>query len=102
MASHDDLFVPAKDNESNLVSIGVEGKVAEPFGPTLEDWLKDASEGKKKRLSFIKEKIALDLDIPGTIRYQLFHRMVSAVIEAERFIAKSAVMPVHSFSKGSL
>jgi len=99
MASHNDLFVLAKDSEDDLVSITVEGKVAEPFGPTLEEWLKDASQGKKKRLEFIKEKLALDLDIPEKIRYQLLHRMVSAVIEAERFNAKSAVMLVHSFSK---
>lgn len=99
--SQNDLFVLAKDAEGEMVSIAVEGKVAEPFDSTLGEWLKDASEGKKKRLEFIRERLALDLDIPGTIRYQLLHRMVSAVIEAERFNAKSAVMLVHSFSKES-
>jgi hypothetical protein len=33
-----------------------------------------------------------------TLRYQLFHRTASAIIEARRFRARDAVMIVHSFS----
>ena len=33
------------------------------------------------------------------IRYQLLHRTVSALIEAERFKAQNALMLVHSFSE---
>ena len=33
------------------------------------------------------------------IRYQLLHRTVSALIEAEKFTANNALMLVHSFSE---
>jgi hypothetical protein len=36
--------------------------------------------------------------VPDAIRYQLLHRAASVVIEAERFNASYAVLPVHSFS----
>jgi len=55
--------------------------------------------GKQERLSFIQSKLRLAIELPATTRYQLLHRMVSAVLEAERFRAKSAVMLVHSFSE---
>jgi hypothetical protein len=35
------------------------------------------------------------------IRYQLIHRTVSALIEAERLGAKNAMMLVHSFSQSN-
>jgi hypothetical protein len=35
------------------------------------------------------------------VRYQLLHRAASAVLEAERFCAKHAVMLVHSFSQSN-
>jgi hypothetical protein len=37
--------------------------------------------------------------VPGTIRYQLLHRTVSTIIEAQQFNAAHAVMLVHSFSQ---
>jgi hypothetical protein len=39
--------------------------------------------------------------VPGTIRYQLLHRTVSAIIEAQRFNAAHALMLVHSFSQSN-
>jgi hypothetical protein len=36
-----------------LVTIMVEGKVAEPFGETLESWLNSPTPGKLKRLASI-------------------------------------------------
>jgi hypothetical protein len=80
------------------VSIAVEGKVAEPFGETVSEWLQDASEGKRDRLAFLCNQLGLEPLIPGDIRYQLLHRTASAVIEAGRFGANRAMMLVHSFS----
>jgi hypothetical protein len=37
--------------------------------------------------------------VPVSIRYQLLHRAASAVIEADRFNARHALMLVHSFSQ---
>ena len=42
--------------------------------------------------------LALGEPPSGNIRYQLMHRTASAVIEAQRFRARFAVMIVHSFS----
>ena len=50
--SQNDLFVLA-NGEQGLVTIMVEGKVAEPFGETLESWLNSPTPGKLKRLAFI-------------------------------------------------
>lgn len=81
-----------------MVSIAVEGKVSEAFGPTLEEWRKDLTPGKEKRQSFICDLLELDVQLPGSIRYQLLHRTASAILEARRFNAEHAMMLVHSFS----
>jgi hypothetical protein len=97
-ASQNDLFVLAKAADDNLVSITVEGKVNESFGPTVKAWLKEPSPGKEKRWEFLCASLGLVDEIPGDIRYQLFHRTVSALVEAERFNAPYAMMIVQSFS----
>ena len=99
--SQNDLFVLAR-NEQGLVSIMVEGKVSEPFGPTIAEWLRTPTPGKLKRLAFLQSKLGLEGELPETIRYQLLHRTVSAIMEAERFCAGTAVMLVHSFSPDCL
>ena len=50
--SQNDLFVLA-NGEQGLVTIMVEGRVAEPFRETLESWLNSPTSGKLKRLEFI-------------------------------------------------
>ncbi|MFQ5486021.1 MAG: hypothetical protein ACE5DO_11905 [Desulfobacterales bacterium] len=95
--SQNDIFVLARA-EQQLMTITVEGKVSEPFGPTIDEWLKKDSSGKRKRLSYLCEKLGLPEEVERKIRYQLLHRTASALIEAERFSASSALMLVHSFS----
>jgi len=96
--SQNDLFVLGKAQDGNLISIMIEGKASETFGPTIEDWMKDISIGKQERINFIKDKLMIKNDIPINLRYQLFHRIVSAIVEAEKFSAKYAIMIIHSFS----
>jgi hypothetical protein len=84
-ASQCDIWILAKDDR-DLVSIAVEGKVAETFGPTVKEWMMNASSRKKERIQFLQSKLELD-DIPDSIRYQLLHRTVAAIREAERFEA---------------
>lgn len=96
--SQNDLFVLAKA-QGRLIAITIEGKVAEPFGPTLEEWITGASPGKERRLSFLKELLRLPETVSLKIRYQLLHRSASAMLEAIRFKADMAVMIVHSFSQ---
>jgi hypothetical protein len=96
--SQNDLFVLAKAADGNLMSIMVEGKVSETFGEKLSEWTMPMTAGKSKRFLFLMDKLGLTEPIPLTIRYQLFHRLVSAIIEAEHFRAKYAVMVIQSFS----
>jgi len=81
-----------------LVACAIEGKVDEPFGPTIGEWLVNASPGKRRRLTFLCGVLGLTEPAPVHIRYQLLHRTASALIEAERFHATAAVMIVQSFS----
>jgi hypothetical protein len=100
--SQNDVYVIAKTRAGDVVSITIEGKVEEPFGPTLKEWNASESKGRKERLSFLKEKLGLKNDLPPELRYQLLHRTASAVIEAERINARYAVMIVHSFHKENM
>lgn len=93
--SQSDVWVLARTPES-LVSIAVEGKVSESFGPTIAEWF-TPSPGKIRRLGFLCEQLGLSFPPSGHLRYQLFHRTASAVIEARRIHADQAVMVVHSF-----
>ena len=98
-ASQNDLFILAKGG-GKLFSITVEGKVSEPFGDKyINDWYKDPSPGKMKRLGFLCALLGLRPDKVSDIRYQLLHRTASAVLEAQRFNAPNAMMLVHSFSQ---
>jgi len=99
--SQNDIFILAlAKGNCQLISITVEGKVKEGFEDTVAEWLnKDNSEGKRKRLKFLLNKLQLNEDKVKPIRYQLLHRTASAIIEAERFGAKNSLMLVHSFSQ---
>jgi len=96
--SQNDVWVLAR-TPSDLVSVAVEGKVSEPFGPIVSEWFSHPSPEKEERLGFLCAKLGLAFPPPGDVRYQLLHRTASAIIEAERFHARRAVMLVHSFSQ---
>lgn len=97
--SQNDVFVLAKASDGNLISIAVEAKVSEPFDKTVAEWISKPTPGKIERLDFLRSKLGLINSEIGNIRYQLFHRLASAIIEAERFGARYAVMVIHSFSQ---
>lgn len=94
--SQSDVFALVR-HQSGLATYTIEGKVDEPFGPTVGEWLVDASSGKRERLDFILDLLGI-AQCPDIIRYQLLHRTASALVEAERFGANLAGMIVHSFS----
>ena len=97
-SSQNDVWVLARTPD-DLVSMAVEGKVAGPFGPCVGEWLTGASAGKLERLEFLCGLLGLHFPPPPDICYQLLHRTASAVIEANRFHARHAVMLVHCFSR---
>lgn len=96
--SQNDIFVLAR-SAAGPVSIMVEGKVDESFGPTVKEWLVQASAGKQKRLRFLVRSLGLGSQPQGAIRYQLLHRAVSAILTGEQYHAVAAILVVHSFSK---
>jgi hypothetical protein len=97
--SQNDIYVVAKGN-GDLITIMVEGKVSESFDKKVDEWLgKEHSLGKDERLGFLLDKLNLHGTEVKEIRYQLLHRTVSAILEAEKINAKHAIMLVHSFSQ---
>ena len=96
--SQNDVFVLARGSDG-LVSIAVEGKVSEPFDSPVDQRFAKPTPGQSTRLAFLLELLELDRNDVGEIGYQLLHRTASAILEAERFGARHAVMLVHSFSQ---
>ena len=95
--SQTDIMVLARAGR-DLAAVAVEGKVEESFGELVGSWRQHDSEGKTERLAYLTELLGLrGRDLDG-IRYQLLHRTASALLTAERFAARHAVMLVHSFS----
>jgi len=94
-----DIWVLAKC-DGDLISIAVEGKVAESFGPTVAEWKPQSTQGKTERYESIRDELGLT-DIPGEIRCQLLHRTAAAIVEARRFSARHAVVLIHSFGESA-
>ncbi len=97
--SQNDLFVTSRSKSGTLWAIMIEGKASESFGPTIDEWLKDASKGKKERLNFLCSELEINTELPGNLRYQLFHRTVSAILTAKKLNTTYAMMLVQSFSE---
>ena len=91
------------NSRSGLITMSVEGKVSEPFGEIVDKWLhKDGQVANRRlRLEGLCRILNLEIGEVLDLRYQLLHRTASALIEAERFSASTAVMLVHSFSSKS-
>jgi hypothetical protein len=88
-------------NDRGLVILAVEAKVDEPFGPTVGEKRKGASKGQQERLAYLEKELGCDKPMDDSIRYQLLHRTVSALLTARSFHASVAVMLVQSFSPES-
>jgi hypothetical protein len=95
--SQNDLFVLAQSS-AGVVTVMVEGKVDESFGPMLDEWYVDASQGKIDRLEFLSRMLGISAPLKKGIRYQFLHRAASAIITGEQYRAVAAVLLVHSFS----
>ena len=84
-ASQTDPLVFAQ-TPAGLKVIGAEGKRDEPFGELVTDW--NTSAGKRRRLEVLCRYLELDPADCGDLRYQLFHRTVATLFEAESAQAK--------------
>jgi len=95
--SQNDVFFLAA-NANGLISCTVEAKALEDFDKTIESWYKFPSSGKQTRLEFLLKEINFPSECDKTkLRYQLFHRLASAIIMARKFHAKFALMIIQSF-----
>jgi len=99
-ASQTDILAITR-NKSGLVILGIEAKVDEPFGPTLEEKKSGATKGQLGRIAYLEKELGRTMPFEDHIRYQLLHRTVSALLTARAFYAPLAVMLVHSFSPAS-
>jgi len=99
-ASQTDVLAITR-NSLGLVILGVEAKVDETFGPTLQEKKAKASEGQLGRIIYLEKELGRVEPFPKSIRYQLLHRSVSALLTTRAFHAPVAVMLVHSFSPSS-
>jgi hypothetical protein len=99
-ASQNDVWALLR-SEDGLISMAVEGKAGESFASTIGEWLQEASDAKMVRLESLCQILQIDHPPSPTLRYQLFHRTASALIEADRFGATHAVMVVQSFQQDS-
>ncbi len=82
------------------VSMAVEGKAGEPFGQLVSEWLADASpqSGKPARLRQVCGLLGITEDRAQGLRYQFLHRTAAAILEAQRFGLRHALLLVQSFS----
>lgn len=94
--SQSDIFALVR-HERGLATYAIEGKVEEAFGETVMDWSRSPSKGRTERLAHLCTALGIGA-CPPDVRYQLLHRTVSALTEAQRFDASLAGMIVHSFS----
>jgi len=97
-ASQTDLWALLKC-PGGLVSVAVEAKAGEGFDQYVEPWLKEATpkSAKPARLRFLCEILEIDEAQASKCRYQLLHRPVAAILEAQRFGVGAALFLVHAF-----
>ena len=89
--------------DRELVSMAVEAKAGEKLDDHVKDWLpKDGERSRKpERLAALKQRLGIAEADVSDIRYQLLHRTASALKEAERFCAHSAIVLVQSFNRAA-
>ena len=97
--SENDLFALCRGPSGDVVMM-VEGKVNEPFGDLVGEWRRHDGprRGRETRLEWLCERLGVSTDDLDDLRYQLFHRTASALIEAQAREVLTALMLVHSFS----
>lgn len=97
--SQNDLWAMLLTDDGH-VSVAFEAKAGEDFDRRISDWLtsdKDPT-AKRKRLRWLCDVLGVQGEPPTRLRYQLFHRAASAVLEAKRWRASKALMLVQSFA----
>jgi hypothetical protein len=92
------LLVLLRHN-AGLMTCAIEGKVDEPFGPTVGEKKTELALGGSALLTYLGHMLGIDC-WPDDVHCRLLHRTASALIESDRYFANDAAMIVHSFSPG--
>ncbi len=89
------------DAPIGVTSVAVEAKAGENFDQPVGKWLADASpnSGKPARLRQLCSLLNIAEVDAGGCRYQLLHRPVTALLEAQRFRLGCALFLVHAFGE---
>jgi hypothetical protein len=95
-ASQTDLWAVLRTSDG-WASAAVEGKARESLGPTINEWLREPTPGRRTRLDSLCGTLGLGRIEACDLRYQVFHRAASAVIEASRIGAQTAILIVQNF-----
>lgn len=102
-----DLMAYGKNANGDVIVTAVEGKASEPFASTVRVWVRGDGEAttltslprptRMNRLAFLCKHLGKTLSPESELRYQLLHRTVSAVLEAQLHGAAAALVLVHAF-----
>ncbi|WP_425067298.1 DUF6946 family protein [Reyranella sp.] len=113
--SQTDLLALVRLKQGNAI-LGIEGKVDEPFGELVEDWLKGkpdekageppeataarqrSTRNRRERFNALCGILEINPADSDGFYYQLFHRTCASIYEAKRFECKRAIVLVHSFA----
>lgn len=106
-----DVMAYGRTATGERVVLAVEGKADEVFAGRVSSWVRgDQPDGhlslpprpsRKRRLAFLAKHLGLGISTQSDLRYQLLHRTVSAVLEAQLHGAVAAVVLVHAFGPDS-
>jgi len=104
-----DVMAYGRNAIGQRVVFAVEGKADEVFALRVCSWVRgDEPEAnlslpprasRQRRLRFLARHLALDIGTESRLRYQLLHRTVSAVLEAQLHGAEAAVVLIHAFGR---
>jgi len=98
---NNDLILIGKAGGAPVV-VGIEGKADEPFGPIIQEYLKEKISTKSKvpdRIKLLLQSVfgrPIDENL-GRLRYQLLHGLAGTIIETKRQGASQAIFVVHEF-----
>jgi hypothetical protein len=99
-----DIMVYARNATGDPVVIGVEGKADELFDEEVRHWVRDSRQLERQpktsrlnRLDYLSRILRITVGSDSELRYQLLHRTAATVLEAEKIVARSAIVLVHSF-----
>lgn len=102
-----DLMGYGRNAKGDAVILAVEGKVDEPFASRVSAWVRGEQRApsmrgeprptRLRRLEFLSKHLSNVISPDSSVRYQLLHRTVSAVLEAQLHGAAAAIVLIHVF-----